>query len=239
LSEEEEVDSFHEESHISFYSHHSSSESSSSDDIEVFSHASISAVIAENICPCHCNREWSYNFVELTRRTIHPGTRKEHIQVLKAKMEVLFPQGSTTAKPLINGHAVCLTSWKALYGVTNYTFYLVLNSIKDNTELNHIHGNALRDYTASKSEMIHAWLVNYINLYRDKMPHNNDVYLPMRCEKSDLYDVMKEELASLYSAEQLPEPNTFYQVWAKDFPYLKIPQCVTLGKCDYCCDLTN
>jgi hypothetical protein len=217
------------------------SSSSSDEPSEVEHHLlqreTINPVIAEDLCRCHCNRNWSYNFVEYTRRAIVLGTRRDYLCLLKSKMEILFPQGSHTSPIRINGEEVCLTAWKALYGVTNYTFYLVLNSINTGTELSEIHGNALRDYAAPKTELIHSWLTNYISTYGDKMPNSDDVYLPIACEKLSLWELMLSELEPLHSKEFLPEPNTFFQVWQKDFPHLKIPQCVVLGKCDVCCDL--
>ena len=174
------------ESVISMDIQSSSSSDEAYQDIEhaLLSNEAIASVIAEDLCQCGCNKNWSYNFVESTRRAIILGSRREFLLLLQSKMEVLFPQGSLSS-PIINGVETCIMSWKALYGITNYTFYLVLNSIKTGQQLGDIH--AFRDYAAPKTELIHAWLTNYIDIYGDKMPNSDIVYLPVRCQKVNLY----------------------------------------------------
>ena len=84
-----------ETSHISLQSECSSLEESfehydEDEESAVFSKEAINLVIAEDLCRCKCNRNWSFNFVELSRRALHPGTRSDFLKLLRSKMEILF-----------------------------------------------------------------------------------------------------------------------------------------------------
>ncbi|XP_060583861.1 uncharacterized protein LOC132740023 [Ruditapes philippinarum] len=120
------------------------------------------------------------------------------------------------------GGLVCSKAFQSLYRINKNTF----------SKANVISGKTVGlSKTKSKSHntiSLIAWFEEYVKFHGDFMPHKQDVLLPYGSRKLHVYEQYKIETASPVSK------STFFDMWAKHFPHIKIKKTTAFTKCSIC-----
>lgn len=84
-----------------------------------------------------------------------------------------------------------------------------------------------RSVTSQTLETI-TWLEDYARYHGDRMPHKEDVFLPYKSRKNEIYSSYRLDYPTSHVSR-----SQFYKIWSDHFPHLKIKKVFTLYV--HCC----
>ena len=137
----------------------------------------------------------------------------------------------------VDGRPVCRKAFLIFWDIRDYTFKKLVRSIKHNEPLSVIHGNSYVHDTV-KLDRCCDWLGVLVK-YCEQQPDSEEIHLPERTYKADVYEEMVYDLSKTYSKKDIPAYQTFCAAWRKHFFHLKIPRVNRLGRCDVCCSFAE
>ena len=125
--------------------------------------------------------------------------------------------GSNVEWPTDYGFKVCSKAFCSAYGINKSFFYKYMAKFKDGAISAGCSRTQLPSSTYSKAM---DWLQEYPRSYGDRMPHTEDILLPYKTRKQNVWKKYSEEMAE----EMEPQlcRSTFQTMWKKHFVHLKI-----------------
>ena len=98
------------------------------------------------------------------------------------------------------------------------------------------HGRLSRRETSDGSVRVISWLCIFFDKVGDRMPMSAAIHLPSCLTKFNVYLLAYDDLSQ--AGMQCCELSTFYDIWQKQFPSVKIPKVISLlGRIVYSCEL--
>jgi hypothetical protein len=138
---------------------------------------------------------------------------------------------------------VCRAAFLTAHSISLFYFQKVKKALKLDTPYELYSIRMKRNRKNPKQRLCKSWISEYIQKFCCHDPSSKEVHLPSMMTKKSFYDIFYQDLTqnlgySKYSKE-LPNYSTFFSVWEKKFPNLKIPRNTRLGKCSTCTILKN
>ena len=186
-------------------------------------------LISEPICLCDCGAHWSRYSVTRAREE-YKGRgfdKNSKLIYLKGMAQACYENEKFHYRVLTRN--VCKTAWEAFWQISSYIRRKIETAVKTNQPISTIHGNSLLDHKSHQSDLVHAFLQNYLQ-YCEYQPDLQQYHTIARIQKYVLYEEMVAEMkAAGRKSSTMPSAVTFYRVWRKDFKHLKIPKECRLG----------
>ncbi|KAK3098746.1 hypothetical protein FSP39_022657 [Pinctada imbricata] len=126
------------------------------------------------------------------------------------------------------GRKICGFCLKCLYRIDKNFYY---SNIKKSRQGVQGAGFQKGRGTAQTTEKAVTWLENYAYYHADKMPMNEDLLLPYKTRKIDIYHKYKDDMTE--SLERSVGQSGFYDLWKTKFKHLKIKQVGSLPEILY------
>ncbi len=172
-----------------------------------------------------CFKRLSQADIESTRHGFYSlQTETEQTQHMLDYMRQ-HSRGDKTVLYTVAGQEVCEVSFRMAYGL-RYNRFMSMKAKFIQGVVVAEHGRLGKRYTGEASIRAISWLRTFVQKVGDHMPTSKDIHLPSCLTKADVYALAADDLTQ----GGLPccGVSTFYDVWASEFPHVKIPK-VTIG----------
>ncbi|XP_053389791.1 uncharacterized protein LOC128552757, partial [Mercenaria mercenaria] len=175
-------------------------------------------------CKNDCMDKLSYELVKRLRYIYWTMPSKQRKEFVISKLTSAQRIGRFTFVFLDNGQGICLKAFE-------HAFHINKNFITRQKELAKTGAMSsspvIREKSVKSLECI-AWLESYATMFADRMPNSRDILLPYKTIKRHVYETYVREVDSCVSE------STFYGVWTKHFPNLKIKKTKSFSQCTKC-----
>ena len=135
----------------------------------------------------------------------------------------------------IRGHPVCPSSFLMYNHITEYRYYKSRKiAIGESPFLPH--GNSYRFYSRPKTETVTLFLKRYIDLYCDVMPHLDEIALPPRVDRVDVWNeyIKYCEEHLLLDPSFMASLSLTLTILRTEYPNVCPRREHHLGRCDIC-----
>lgn len=197
---------------------------------------SLSRLLDGPSCRCSpfpCSYNWAKVQIWTARHAAYSQkSQQETMKFFYNTFYYMYNKTEDRFEFVIHGKKVCCQAFRLFWGLCNWTFYKVIEMVKQDFFPSQVHGNKNRHYEEVKSNKCRAWFQNYIETFCDYQPDTNEAHLPERTLKLDLYEEFVRSLNC--DTQDIPSLSTFSKVWRNEFKFLKSPKETRLGNCDTC-----
>ena len=122
----------------------------------------------------------------------------------------------------IAGQEVCQLAWRLAYGIRRNKFKCLFTKFA-NGVMTAEHGRLGLQKVSDPTLRMISWMRVFFSKVGDKMPMNENIHLPSCLTKLDVYSIAMDEL-SQGGTNFTISVSTFYDIWVKHFPQVKIPE---------------
>ena len=164
-------------------------------------------------------------------------TTSSKVLFFLALLQEMFNPDTRKFSLTVDGRVVCRKAFQIFWDIGDYTFKKLFRNIRNNEPLSVIHGNS---YVHDPVKLVRCcdWL-GVLEKYCEQQPDSEEVHLPERTYKADVYEEMVNDLKKTLPTSEIPAYQTFCTAWRKHYPHLKIPRVNRLGRCDVCCSFAE
>ena len=174
-----------------------------------------------------CNKKIITCFKSLTQATIE-RVRISMYSVSEIQQTQLIlnylvehSQGDRSVLYTVGGQEVCETCFRKVYGLRYNRFGSIKKKFLDGVIVAE-HGRLGKRETSDGSIRAISWLRTFFDKVGDRMPMSTAIHLPSCLTKSDVYSLAYDDLSQ--GGLQCCKLSTFYDIWQKHFPTVKIPK---------------
>jgi hypothetical protein len=193
---------------------------------KAMNHYSLSSVKYKKCCKGKCTEPISQHVIKGCRYRYWSLNKLQRTEWLFDRIRDAYTPGKRLKFPIANRKIVCATAFRLIHNIDKNTFSKKLKAYKDGAISGgmHSHRQISEKYLAALD-----WLEEYAEYHADKMPHVAELWLPHRTRKVDLYQKYCNEMTENNTNDVIAQ-STFFQMWKKRFPHLKVKQ-VNIFKC--------
>ncbi|XP_053380244.1 uncharacterized protein LOC128548795 [Mercenaria mercenaria] len=165
-------------------------------------------------CKCgkDCKRKISMRDIYQFREMYWIKSKSERFSWLISVIKDAEQSGKSRMLYLTREVVVCTEAFIDILRISRGAYFKAVKLNKDNRMT--IHLNEPRKQSKQTIEAI-VWFQEYSQFYGDRMPHKEDVLLPYKSRKQDIYQSYKNEHKDFVSRSQ------FYRIWSDHFPHVK------------------
>lgn len=164
--------------------------------------------------------------IERIRSSVYSQSETEQLQhILNYMWE--HSQGGQGVLYTVGGQKVCETCFRMVYGFRYNRFATMKSKFQDGVVLAE-HGRLGRCDITNSSIRVVSWLRTFSDKVGDRMPTSTAIHLPACLTKADVYSLASDDLSQ--GGLRCCSISTFYDIWKKSFPHVKIPKVVN----EYC-----
>lgn len=171
-------------------------------------------------CPKRCVRNLNTQFVKDCRKMYWRKKCHARRQWLLDRIGQFKDKGKTSYITLTPTLDVCRDLFIRIYGLSRSTFFNTKKAFKKGS----IAANPTEINRRQTEKTLTAvfWLEKHASHYGDRMPHKNEILLPLGTNKCDVYDRYKEDAEALNNTAI--SKSHFMKTWKSFLPHLKIKQ---------------
>ena len=148
---------------------------------------------------------------------------KDHIKCAElANKQLIF---------IVKGQRICVASFCALYGISEYKFHLAEETLNKPT----LHKAKGKTTINKWKAFLQTWFLNLVVSFCDLMPNSDSQYLPIYFTKTSLYNMAVQEYQD--SEGSTFSQSSFFSFWKEHHKVIKIPKNLKMGQCDTCLEL--
>jgi hypothetical protein len=167
-----------------------------------------------------CFKFVAQSTIEHLRSSYYSMSETEQTQVILNYM-LEHSQGDRCVLYTVGGRVVCETCFRMVYGL-RYNRFSSIKSKFCSGVLVAEHGRLGRSEINDASVRALSWLRTFVDKVGDRMPTSAVIHLPSCLTKSDVFMLASDDLAQ--GGLQCCKPSTFYEIWQRHFPNVKIPK---------------
>ena len=162
--------------------------------------------------------------IERVRASVYSLSETQQTQLILNYL-VEHSQGHRSVLYTIGGQEVCETFFRKVHGFRYNRFSSIKKKFQDRVRVAE-HGRLGRRETSDGSVRVISWLCIFFDKVGDRMPMSAAIHLPSCLTKLDVYSIAYDDLSQ--GGMQCCKLSTFYDIWQKHFPSVKIPKVIRI-----------